>query len=461
MEHTNIILINVDDMGYSDLGCYGSSLNKTPNIDKLAEDGMRFTDFYAAAPLCTPSRGGMMTGSYPKRIDFAKFNIYDFNDEEHIFQTHGVLFPGQPEGLNPSERTIASVLKEAGYRTKIIGKWHLGDQPEFSPLNYGFDEYLGLPYSNDMGLSPDFGAWSKHPKLEHVPLPLMEGNEVIEEQPDTSYITELYTNTAVKFIRENKDNPFFLYFAHMYVHFPLYPRERFMKESKNGRMGAALAEVDWSVAAIVYELERLGLTDDTLILLVSDNGGGKHSQNLPLRGFKATCWEGGQRVNCIARWPNKISPGSISNSITSMLDFMPTFAEIADVELDDGVIRDGFSMMPHFINPETAESQYEAFYYYDQDVLTAIRIGDFKYHVLSGELYNLRSDIGESNNVADDNTEMVKTFIRYAEQARKDMGDGEIAGENCRAKGFVKNSKPLAYYDKNKPYIIPLYDLYD
>ena len=211
----NIILINCDDLGYGDLGVYGSTANKTPAIDRLAAEGVRFTDFYMASPVCSPSRGAMMTGCYPPRIGFG------------MFDGHMVLFPGQAVGLNPSEITIARLLKEAGYATSHIGKWHCGDQPEFFPTEHGFDEYYGLPYSNDMGRQHH--SWKPYP-----PLPLMENGEVIEEQPDQASLTERYLERSLRFIRKNRDRPFFLYLAHMHVHLPHYAPERFRKQSYNG-----------------------------------------------------------------------------------------------------------------------------------------------------------------------------------------------------------------------------------
>ena len=271
----NILLINCDDLGYGDLGCYGSTSNDTPVIDRMAEEGMRLTDFYMASPVCSPSRGAMMTGCYPPRIGFGDFD------------GQWVLFPGQGLGLHPKERTIASLLKDAGYRTMLVGKWHCGDQPDFLPTRHGFDHYYGLPYSNDMGRQ---GGRDTYP-----PLPLLMEEEVLEAQPDQRSLTERYVEQAVRFMRKNRENPFFLYMAHMHVHLPHYAPERFERESRNGEYGAAVACVDWATGVLLHELKRLGLDEDTLVVFTSDNGsrGDRGGSNAPLRGSKGTTWEGG------------------------------------------------------------------------------------------------------------------------------------------------------------------------
>jgi len=263
----NIILINCDDLGYGDLGCYGSTRNKTPNIDRLAAYGTVFTNFYMAAPVCSASRAAMLTGCYPRRVGFP-----------------GVLFPGQAIGLNPDESCMARMFKHEDYATMIIGKWHCGDQPEFLPANHGFDHYFGIPYSNDMGRQQGREApW-------RCPLPLMKDTEVIQQQPDLAGITERYTQRAVEFIRDNRDKPFFLYWAHMYVHLPHYAPDTFIKQSGNGDFGAVMACLDWSVGALIAELGRLGLENDTMILFTSDNGGRTThgGSNGELRGAKAS-----------------------------------------------------------------------------------------------------------------------------------------------------------------------------
>lgn len=284
----NIILINCDDLGYGDLGCYGSKVNKSPNIDLLAKEGMMFTDFYSASPVCSPSRGALMTGCYPIRIGFESFE----GDQ--------VLFPGHPVGLNRSEFTIPQMLKEVGYTSMIIGKWHCGDQEEFLPLQYGFDRYYGLPYSNDMGRQRRKQGIQEELDKRYPPLPLIYNDKVIQEQPDQRSLIERYVEHANMFIRENKGKSFFLYFAPLQVHLPLYAPLRFVDESQNGDFGACVAAVDWALAAMVQELKYQGIYENTLLIFTSDNGSrGDHgASNAPLRGRKGFTYEGGMRVPC-------------------------------------------------------------------------------------------------------------------------------------------------------------------
>ena len=454
----NIILINCDDLGYGDIGCYGSTKNKTPAIDSLARDGIRFTDFYAPAPVCSPSRAGMITGCYPKRISMQNFGVYNYREPGVKLMDRGVLFPGQPEGLNPAETTIANVLKKGGYATKIIGKWHVGDQPEYFPMKFGFDSWFGLPYSNDMGWQ---NPQNDDLKRISCPLPLMDNDKVIQEQPDQASITERYTQEAVKYLRENVERPFFLYFAHMYVHHPLFVPDRFLKSSQNGRMGAAIAEIDWSVQMLMYELEQLGITENTLMIFTSDNGGDHRSCNNPLRGFKGSVWEGGIRVNCIMKLPSLIPGGLLCSEVTSMMDFYPTFAQLAGVDIKDGVKRDGYSLLPALRGDSGWKSGYEAFFYYSHNELQAVRCGDYKLHLISGALYHLREDIGESNDIANLHPDIVMELRHWAAQGRADMGDSltNIQGENVRPKGFVKDFRPITQYNPEHPYMIACYDL--
>lgn len=452
----NIILINCDDLGYGDLGCYGSTMNKTPNIDRLAEEGMRFTDFYMASPACSPSRGAMMTGCYPPRIGFGSFDGI------------GVLFPGQGCGLSQDEETIASVLKGAGYNTMIIGKWHCGDQPEFLPTRHGFDKFYGLPYSNDMGRQVSQVPWNA------PPLPLIEGEEIIQQQPDMAALTERYTEKAIGFIRENKNKPFFLYMAHMYVHLPLYAPEQFTKWSNNGDFGAVMGCLDWSVGAMMHELKKCGLDENTLVIFTSDNGGrNTHGgSNWPLRGTKATSWEGGFRVPCIARWPGKIAPGSVNNDVACSIDFFSTLSSIAgaapkgkhkidSLDISDSILKGG-------------ESPRKTFFYYSATALEAVRHGKWKLKVKTGRtehkmLYDLEADISENVNVYNENPDVVKELTRLLDECREDLGDsgvglrgtGEyigVTGKNVRPIGRVENPVPLTEYDPDHPYIIAMYD---
>lgn len=465
----NILLINCDDLGYGDLGCYGSTKNDTPNLDQLAAEGRRFTDFYMASPVCSPSRGGMMTGCYPPRIGFGSF--------------HGewVLFPGYDIGLNPSEYAMPRLFKSVGYSTMHIGKWHCGDQPGFLPTDHGFDDYYGLPYSNDMAPMPS------RPTLS--PLPLMHGSEPIELNPDQCAITERYVEKGVEFIRANKNTPFFLYFAHMHVHRPLYAAKCFVEKSRNGDYGACVASIDWSVGALIAELKHSGVYENTIIIFTSDNGSRNDcgDSNGQLRGTKATCWEGGLRVPFIVYWKDHVLPGVTSDIMTSM-DLYPTFAKIIGAEIPKDRIIDGIEMADYMLG-KVEHSPRDTFFYYMCNNLEAVRCGDWKLHVSRRgncgkpsashdgteaakaklvedknhevcELYNLRDDVSELNNVYDEHPDIVAELMKKIEACRNDLGDEYTGtkGKNVRPIGRVPDAKPIAEYDSNHPYIIAMYD---
>ncbi len=458
----NIVLVNCDDLGYGDLGCYGSLRNHTPTIDRLAAEGLRFTDFYMASPVCSPSRGAMLTGSYPPRIGFGSFDGMP------------VLFPGQGIGLNPDEVTIAEILRDAGYRTKCVGKWHCGDQPEFLPTRFGFDSYYGLPYSNDMGIQVTKPGWEfldgKYP-----PLPLMFDDEVIEQQPDQAALTERYVEESLRFIRSSGTTPFFLYFAHLYVHVPIYVQHRFEHESDNGRYGAAVACIDWALAVLLHELDRLGLADDTIVIFTSDNGSraqGEGGSNDPLRSHKATTWEGGQRVPCIVRWPGHVPAGTITNEIATSMDFLPTLRRAATAGRsaggDDGPVIDGRDLTEVLLDPANARSPHEAFLYYWMNDLEAIRVGRWKLHLSKhgaeiNELYDLHLDVAEANDVHTAHPDVVADLLAHAERARRDLGDARlgVTGSGVRAPGRVVHPHPLTTFDPAHPYSIAMYDLGD
>ena len=449
MPKPNIILINCDDLGYGDLGCYGSPCNKTPAIDRLAREGTRFTDFYMASPVCSPSRGGMMTGCYPPRIGFGEFD------------GECVLFPGQGMGLNPAEDTIPSVLRGAGYRTKIVGKWHCGDQPEFLPRNYGFEEYFGLPYSNDMGRQAN--------RLKiNTPLPLLRGDTVIQQQPDLRALTERYADESLAFIEAHRDEPFFLYLAHMHVHTPLYAAERFVRESENGDFGACVAAIDWATDCILHKLDALHLTENTLVIFTSDNGsrGRDGASNAPLRGEKTTTWEGGQRVPCIVRQPGTVPAGRESAALFASIDFLPTFAALGGAAADFKNPIDGRDRSALLFGDDSAAR--ETFFYYHRNSLEAVRCGKWKLHVRKKDeevslLYDLDADIGETVNLYDAQPEIVRELQVLLEGCRAELGDeaNGIAGAAMREIGRVANPKPLTVYDENHPYIIAMYDRTD
>ena len=454
MTQPNILLINCDDLGYGDLPCYGSEINDAPNLNKMATEGMRFTNFYMASPVCSASRAAMMTGCYSQRIGFAK---------------HQVLGPGSKQGLNPREKTIAKALKEKGYQTKIIGKWHCGDQQPFLPTNHGFDEYFGIPFSNDMGRQSN--------NMKNPPLPLMRNDQVIQEQPDQRGITERYVDECLQFLRKNKEKPFFLYLAHMYVHVPLFIPKQFMEGSRNGAYGGAVACIDWAMGVLDMELERLGLKDNTLVVFTSDNGSRTNDEggsNAPLKGTKAQTWEGGQRVPMIARWPGKIKPGTTCDGIASSIDLYSTFCEVAKAKPAE-LPTDSHSLVSTLL--EESPSPRKDFAYYKNGNLEAVRKGDWKLHFAKtgwnptgeespgeiNELYNLIDDVGEEKNIYEQNNEKVSELQTLADTFRKKFGDDlkGIEGSEIRPVGIVEDSKPLTEYNEDHPYMVAYYDMAD
>ena len=456
VKRPNIILINCDDLGYGDLGCYGSKVNKTPAIDRLARQGVIFSSFYMASSLCSPSRGAMLTGCYPRRIGFHKY--------KNSLGT--VLFPGDNEGLNPSEITIASILKNAGYATRMVGKWHCGDQPEFLPTRFGFDGYYGLPYSNDMGMSFADDVDKKYQELfaSFPPLPLIDGEQVVEEQPDQSTLTERYVEQSVKFIRENKDRPFFLYLAHMHVHLPHMAPERFNKQSDNGPFGAAVECVDWATDVIMYELGRSGIESNTIIIFTSDNGSVARlgASNAPLRGAKGSCWEGGFRVPCIIRWPESVRGSTRYDDIVTSMDFLPTLARICSTDVPGDRIIDGIDISGILTGGKNIQER--VFYYYHKGDLCAVRRGRYKYFIDSPHyqeaLYDLEEDVSESNDIIKRHPGIVKRLKETAEGCRDDLGDDlrMKKGKN-RPIGWVEDPMTLTCYDPAHPYMIAMYDL--
>lgn len=455
MKKPNIILINCDDLGYGDLACYGSPVNKTPCLDRMADEGMRFTDYHVMSPVCSASRAALMTGCYPQRVGI-----------------NGVLFPGDPIGLARDEITMADVLKGQGYRTKIVGKWHCGDQPEFLPRSHGFDEYYGLPYSNDMGIQGKPEDFSRR-----VPLPLMRNDEVIQEQPDQRGLTERYTEECVRFIRDHTPGPFFLYLAHMYVHVPLFVPARFLRQAGNGGYGAAVECIDWVAGVLLDELKRQGLDEQTLVVFTSDNGSrarGEGGSNAPLRGTKFTTWEGGQRVPLIVRWPGQVPAGRVCGELVTAMDCLPTFARLAGTTEPQDRKIDGRDISPLIFGEEGATSPHETFWYYRLDHLEAVRKGRWKLHLAKGkafgqegefinELYDLENDMGEAHNVFDEHPDRVAELRAVADEARKDLGDRLTGAAGCgrREVGRVENPKPLAVYNANHPYIVAAYDTPD
>jgi arylsulfatase len=437
----NIVLIFMDDLGYGDIDAYGSLGYSTPNLNQLAAEGMRFTNFYSAQAVCTASRAGIITGCYPNRVGLA-----------------GALFPGAKIGLNSNEETMPEMLKKIGYRTSIIGKWHLGDAQKFLPLQHGFDEYFGIPYSNDMWPvdydgKPITDTTTNRGKLP--PLPLIEGNRpirYINNLEDMKEITSMYTERAVKFIQRNKTTSFFLYLCHSMVHVPLAVSDKFKGKSKQGLFGDVMMEVDWSVGQVMNALKENNLEKNTIVIFTSDNGPwltfGDHAGSAGgLREGKQTVFEGGQRVPAIIKWPQVIPQGAINNKIASTIDLLPTFAAITGATLPIQRI-DGVNILPLLTGDNDANPRAHFLYYFNQNSLKAIRKGDWKLvlphrynsqqNQLPGNggfpgkstvdstglaLYDLRRDPGERYDVKDQNPDIVKSLLLLVEEAREDLGD--------------------------------------
>lgn len=444
----NIIVILMDDMGYGDISPFGSKLNNTPHLAQMAKEGMVLTNFYCA-PVCSASRASLLTGCYPKRVSV------------------GLYLPVSPVGLNPNEKTIASVLKPHGYSTMMVGKWHLGDQPEFLPTRFGFDHFFGLPYSNDMG-----GEQKTAPKDKYrPPLPLLQDNKVIEAPIDQTKITQRFTEESVKFIKNNKEGPFFLYLAHVAVHVPLEPGPNFKGKSKNGTYGDWVEESDWSVGRILETLRELKIDSKTLVIFTSDNGpwlskGAASGVATPLRGGKFSTWEGGMREPAIAWWPGKIPAGTTSDVILSQIDILPTSLHLAGGAPSNDRIIDGKNIWP-VLSGQSKNSPHEALYYFGGKKLEAVRMGPWKMAIapqdknkakkelkegdISEEgsvtqekphLYNLDSDIGETTNVADSHPEVLTKFRKLIAEMDKDLGV-ETNGPGVRPQGEVTNPQPL------------------
>jgi arylsulfatase A-like enzyme len=464
----NIILIFIDDLGYGDIGPFGSQLNRTSHLDKMAAEGMKLTSFYAM-PLCSPSRASLMTGCYPKRVGL----------EGRPSNCRFVLFPGDPNGINPLEITVAELLQIQGYATACIGKWHLGDQPEFFPTRHGFDYFYGLPYSNDMDPKTFGDRWG------FSALPLIRNEKILGElkHEDQALLTKNYTEEAIEFIKKNHDRPFFLYLAHTMVHYPYAASESFKGKSQNGIFGDAVEELDWSTGEILRSLQDFGLDKQTLVIFVSDNGAAGGTAG-PLRGRKGRTWEGGMRVPCIARWPGRIPSRSSCDEVASLMDFLPTFGSLAGAKVPTDRIIDGHDIWPLLSGQTGAKSPYEAFYYYRESRLQAVRSEEWKlvlprrervrrntagqdsppkpeYMDLPLSLFNLKEDIGETTNLAEQHPGIVKELMSHVERARIDLGDGEEhPGKNCRPPGTVKNNRLLIEHENPEDSIKLLRRLY-
>ncbi len=444
----NVIIIMTDDQGYQDVACYGSPDIKTPNLDQMAKEGLRLTNFYAAQAVCSASRAGILTGCYPNRLGI-----------------HGAFMPKSKKGLNLDELTIAEMLKTKNYATAIFGKWHLGDHPDFLPLQQGFDEFFGIPYSNDM--------WPYHPQQGPIfnfdILPLIKDNSVVDTLTDQSMLTTQITEHSVDFINRNKENPFFLYVAHPQPHVPLFVSDKFKGKSERGLYGDVIMEIDWSVGQILKALKVNGIDENTLVVFTSDNGPwlnyGEHAGSaLPLREGKGTAWEGGQREPCIMRFPNSFKAGIEIKTPLMNIDLLPTIAHLTKTALPERII-DGKNAWSVLVGDTTKCPQEAYFYYYKVNELHAIRYQQWKmyfphkYRTLNGrkggkgglpvkydhidlneiELYDLENDIAETKNIADDHPDLIIKMKKLANEMRERLGDSlrDQKGSETRSIGMI------------------------
>ncbi|OUO53375.1 arylsulfatase [Parabacteroides sp. An277] len=449
-DYTNVILVNLDDVGYGDFSCNGAYGYTTPHIDRLASEGVRFTHFLAVQPISGASRAGLLTGCYPNRIGFA-----------------GAPGPDSNYGIHPDEMTMGELLKQQCYATAIFGKWHLGSQRQFLPLQNGFDEYYGLPYSNDM--------WPNHPQQGEVfnfpDLPTYDGNEIVGYNTDQSRFTTDYTERSIAFIRKHRDEPFFLYLAHSMPHVPLAVSDKYKGKSEQGLFGDVMMEIDWSIGEVWKTVCELGLEEHTLLVITSDNGPwanyGNHAGSAGgLREAKATTFDGGNRVPCIVYWKGHTKPGTICNRLASNIDLFPTLAEITGAPLPARKI-DGVSILPLIEGEESANPRESFVYYYHKNDLEAVTDGEFKLvfphkyvtygayapgndgkpgqlenvDLKASELYDLRRDPGERYNVLHQYPERAAKLMRIADEKRKELGDNlmRVKGSENRQPGLVES----------------------
>lgn len=438
----NIVIIFCDDMGYGDIAEYGASLYSTPNLDQMAAHGMRFTNFYAGEAICSASRAALLTGCYPNRIGI-----------------HDALMPHSKIGLSDKEMTIANLVKQKNYATAIFGKWHLGDEEKFLPLQHGFDQWFGLPYSNDMwpvGFDGKPITDSSNWRIQFPPLFLYDGNKPVKEiknLDDQATLTTIYTEHSVDFIRKNKNKPFFLYLAESMPHVPIAVSDKFKGKSKQGLYGDVIMELDWSVGQVIKALKENGLEKNTLVVFASDNGPwlcfGDHAGSAGgLREGKATAWDGGQKEPCIMYWPGVIPAGTVCNQLSSAIDLFPTIAQLTGTKLPDHKI-DGVNILPLMKGEKDAEPRKSFYYYLGINSLEGVRDNEFKLvlphkgrtyegfapgnggypgqtdeqHYTGLALYDLRRDPGERYNVLDTYPKEAAKLQQIAEQVREDLGD--------------------------------------
>lgn len=440
----NFIVVFCDNLGYGDVGCFGSTHHRTPNLDQMAAEGMRLTSFYSTSGVCTPSRASLLTGCYPRRVGL-----------DRTEPDGAVLRPVSPNGLNPSEVTVAEVLKKAGYHTACIGKWHLGDQLEFLPTRQGFDSYYGIPYSDDM--TPRAGRnWP--------PLPLLRNERVIEAPTDRNLLTRRLTEEAVRIIRDPTVRPFFIYLAQAMPGSTQRPfaSEPFQGRSANGPYGDSVEELDWSMGRILDAVHGAGLTDHTLIIWTSDNGAPRRNppqgSNAPFSGWGYSTAEGGMRVPCIAWWPGRVPAHSTCTELTTTMDLLPTLAHLGNTPAPSDRTIDGHDIWPLLAGQPAARSPYDAFYYYYMDQLQAIRCGRWKLYLAltaqrtnlqgatrpsAARLYDLNTDPMEKHNLIAENPIVVARMTALADKARTDLGEGARRGRGQRPVGHLEHPRPL------------------
>ncbi|MEO1991078.1 MAG: sulfatase [Pirellulales bacterium] len=454
LEKPNIVIINIDDLGYADIGPFGSEKNRTPHLNQMAREGKKLTSFYAA-PVCSPSRAALMTGCYPKRV----------------LPIPHVLFPVSEVGLATNEITIADMLHDLGYATACIGKWHLGDQLPFLPTAQGFDSYFGIPYSNDMGpvrdgarsdlgqplptprRKPDGSLFSDHGETGirgygQPPLPMLEDIQLAfrVRQREQQKTVSGYTQRAVAFIESHVEKPFFLYLPHAAVHFPLYPGDDFAGRSRHGIYADWVEEVDWSVGEVLDVLRKHDLQEKTFVLFTSDNGGTRRGSNAPLRGHKGSTWEGGVRSCTVCWWPGTIPAGTSSSAICGMHDILPTLCSMTGGALPDQRL-DGKDISAILMaDSADAPGPHNSFLYFRGLDLKAVRHGRWKLHLAEGSLFDLKNDIGETKNIASANQEIVAKLMSIASDIDNDLGQKGL-GPGCRPLGRFKNPKSWIPHD--------------
>lgn len=454
----NIVLLLADNLGYGDIEPFGSRHHRTPSLTRMARQGRKLTHFYASAGVCTPSRASLMTGCYAQRIGL------------HTNPRDGlVLRPISPYGLHADEVTIAELLRSAGYATAIVGKWHLGDQPEFLPTRHGFDSYLGIPYSDDMTRRLGVRNRQRFDGDEWPPLPLLRDESVIEAPVDRNLLTKRYTEEALRYIDENADRPFFLYLAHAMPGSTAAPfaSEAFRGKSSNGPWGDSVEELDWSTGQILDKLVQAGLSATTLVLWTSDNGAPlapdpsspARGSNLPLHGRGYTTAEGGFRVPAIAWWPGTIPAGTQSAELMSMLDMLPTLATLAGAEIPNDRDIDGVDVGDALLGRGSARSPRDELYYFREGELQAVRSGKWKLFVPMPEptnrhphfgtvgsseplLFDVEADVGSQHNLATQHPQVVELLMRVAARARAELGDRGVPGSGQRAPGQVADPEP-------------------